>query len=501
MANGLMRRHAPTLITASAFLASIVVAWLWLDIDSVERVSRDAGVVGPLLFFAAYVVAMIAVVPSTPFNLAAGAIFGPVVGLVVAVAGALTSAFITVLARGLPGVDRLRRRVADAWPRLTRRLGEARISHIVALRLFPIVPFGLVSYAAAISRTSRRPFAIGTIVATPVGLAPFVFLGASGERALSGETFVPLVASLTMLGALVVGGAWVRRDQVRSSNVSIPATVADAGDTEVEWVLEDVPAESALVDVSVVFPTFNEAERFPGTLLDTVSYLRGRGGSFEIVVADDGSTDATIDIVQKMASIAPEVRLVASPRNFGKGYAVRTGVANARGRRVLFADADGSTPIEEIVRLEAALDAGADVAIGSRAVESAEVDRTRLAHRAFAGRVFNGIVSTLLLPGLEDTQCGFKMFERDAAVAIFGRQRLDGFSFDVEILFIARRLGLDTAEVAINWADTPGSKVRIVRDSARMLRDTGLIMARDLTGRYRYAPGTMTPAPTVDGPV
>ncbi|MEM7288265.1 MAG: glycosyltransferase [Actinomycetota bacterium] len=499
MANGLVRRHAPTVVTALAFVASIVVAWLWLDIDSVERVSRDAGVVGPLLFFAAYVVAMIALVPSTPFNLAAGAIFGPVVGLLVAVAGALTSAFVTVLARGLPGVERLRRRVEDSWPRMARRLGEARVSHIAALRLFPIVPFGVVSYAAAISRTSRRPFAIGTIVATPIGLAPFVFLGASGERALSGETFVPLAASLSMLGALVVGGAWVRRNQVRESDVEVPASVEQAGDTDLEWSLPvDLPAQE-LVDVSVVFPTYNEAERFPGTLLDTVSYLRERGTSFEIVVADDGSTDTTIDVVRKMASIAPEVRLVASPRNFGKGYAVRTGVANARGRRVLFADADGSTPIEEIERLEAALDAGADVAIGSRSVESDEVDRTRLAHRAFASRVFNWLVSTLLLPGLEDTQCGFKMFERDAASAIFGRQRLDGFSFDVEILFIARRLGLETAEVAINWADTPGSKVRIVRDSARMVRDTGLIMARDLTGRYRYAPGTMTPAPNVDG--
>lgn len=477
-----LRQLAPTLITGVAFLASVAVAWQVLDIDSVESASRDSGFAGLALFYLAYVVATMAVLPSTAFNLAAGAIFGPAVGLLVATAGALTSAFVTIFARTLPGADRLRARLEQRWPTLSGRLAHGGTSYILALRLFPIIPYGLVSYASSASRVGRRSFALGSIVGTPIGLAPFVFLGASGERALSGGTVIPLAASLTMLAALVAGGAWYRRRDL-SAGLTGQGALPLLGDA---WQSQanDEPEEP--IDLSIVFPSYNEAHRLPPTLLDAVTYLRERGSTFEIIVADDGSTDGTPAIVAQVSRLCPEVRLVANPKNFGKGYAVRTGVTNSRGRLVLFTDSDGSTPITEVERLISAIEAGADVAIGSRAVDGVGVVRETQVHRRFIGRVFNGIVSILLLPGLKDTQCGFKMFTRDSADAVFARQKLDGFSFDVELLFIARRLGLNTTEVGVNWFDVPGSKVRLLRDSLRMLRDTLLIAVRDLTGRYAF---------------
>ncbi len=484
MSSSRMGRLVPTLLAVAAFAASVAVAWLVLDVDSVESVSRDSGVVGLLIFYVAYVVATMAVLPSTAFNLAAGAIFGPAVGLLVATAGALSSAFVTIVARRLPGAHRFRDRVEQRWPTLSSRLADGGTSYILALRLFPIIPYGLVSYASSVSRVDRRAFALGSAIGTPIGLAPFVFLGASGQRALSGGTLVPLIASLSMLAVLVVGGAWYRRRDLTVGDGAAPRRIAPTLDTAWDELPHGEPEEP--IELSVVFPSYNEAQRLPPTLLDAVTYLSERGTTFEIIVADDGSSDGTPAIVQQVAKIVPEVRLVANPKNFGKGYAVRTGIANSRGRVVVFSDSDGSTPIGELERLLEAIDNGADVAIGSRVVDGPGIVRETQAHRKFIGRVFNGIVSTLLLPGLKDTQCGFKMFTREAADAIFTRQRLDGFSFDVEILFIARRLGLTTAEVGVNWFDVAGSKVRIIRDSARMLRDTLLIVFRDLTGRYAF---------------
>jgi dolichyl-phosphate beta-glucosyltransferase len=156
----------------------------------------------------------------------------------------------------------------------------------------------------------------------------------------------------------------------------------------------------------------------------------------------------------------------------GKGAAVRTGVLNATGRFVLFMDADGATPLGEIPKLLAAIDEGYDVAIGSRVVRrEGEVEVKTTIHRRIIGRTFAFLTGLLALGGIADTQCGFKMFRREVATAVFSRQKIVGFAFDVEILFIARRLSLSIIEVPVNWVAQPGSKVNLVTDSLRMLWD------------------------------
>jgi len=240
---------------------------------------------------------------------------------------------------------------------------------------------------------------------------------------------------------------------------------------------DDSPAP-ARVDLSVVVPAFNEATRLPPTLEAMCRYLSARGLRYEVIVVNDGSTDSTAGVVTDWGNRCPSVRLLALALNSGKGAAVRTGVLAARGDRVLFADADGSTPISEIERLERELDRGADIAIGSRALASAETHVTTVWYRRVLGRLFNCTINCIVLPGIADTHCGFKLFRRTVVAPIFSRPTATGFSFDVEILFIARRLGFRVAEVPINWTNVPGSKVNLVTDAARMLRDALLFRWR-----------------------
>jgi dolichyl-phosphate beta-glucosyltransferase len=183
-------------------------------------------------------------------------------------------------------------------------------------------------------------------------------------------------------------------------------------------------------------------------------------------------------VVKKFERIRPQVRLLRVPKNYGKGHAVRTGVLNASGRMILFADADGSTPIEEFKRLEDALLKGAQIAIGSRALASSDTRVTTAWHRKVLGRAFNFCVNAMILPKIADTQCGFKLFTAPAAKFLFERQQSDGFSFDVEILFIARQAEISVMEVPINWTNVPGSKVRLIVDAARMFRDIVLYKVR-----------------------
>lgn len=242
--------------------------------------------------------------------------------------------------------------------------------------------------------------------------------------------------------------------------------------------MEKQAATGRMVELSVVVPTFNEERRLPPTLVDMIDYLDSRDTSYEIIVVDDGSSDRTSEVVKKFERIRPQVRLIRVPKNYGKGHAVRTGVLNAHGRTVLFADADGSTPIEEVERLQEALANGSQIAIGSRAMHSADTKVTTSWHRKFLGRVFNFCVNVMVLPNIADTQCGFKMFTGPAAKFLFERQQSDGFSFDVEILFIARRAGIPIAEIPINWTNIPGSKVSLIFDAARMFRDIVLYKVR-----------------------
>jgi dolichyl-phosphate beta-glucosyltransferase len=237
-------------------------------------------------------------------------------------------------------------------------------------------------------------------------------------------------------------------------------------------------------DLSIVIPAYNEQGRLEPTLRAYLTYCRERRRSVEVIVVDDGSTDGTTPLVEHLAGELSELRLIRLAQNQGKGYAVRSGIVNARGCRILFADADGATPIEELERLDAALDGGADLAIGSRALQAAGVQvRSRL-HRRLIGRAFHRLVRFTGVVGIADTQCGFKLFRGPVAHALFSRMRTTGFSFDVEVLMMARLFGYRIAEVPVNWTHQPGSRVNLVTDSARMAGDLFRIRLRRLKGHY-----------------
>lgn len=237
-------------------------------------------------------------------------------------------------------------------------------------------------------------------------------------------------------------------------------------------------------DLSIIVPAFNEQGRLEPTLRSYLGYCRSRGRSVEVIVVDDGSMDETSLLVEQLVGEFPELRLIRLAENRGKGYAVRSGVVNARGRRVLFADADGATPISEIERVEAALEAGADIAIGSRALSAHDVTLNAKLYRRLMGRLFHGLVHALTVRGVRDTQCGFKLFRGPVARDLFSRMRMSGFSFDVEVLMMAHRRGYRIAEVPVNWTHQPGSKVNLVLDSMRMVRDLFIIRSRYLRGEY-----------------
>lgn len=234
--------------------------------------------------------------------------------------------------------------------------------------------------------------------------------------------------------------------------------------------------QSSEIELSVVVPAYNEELRLPPTLIEMIDYLDARRRGYEIIVVDDGSTDGTSGVVGRFEKIRPQVRLIKLARNCGKGHAVRTGMLNAKGKMVLFADADGSTRFQDLELLEREISSGAGVAFGSRALASQSTRVKAIWYRKIIGRVFNFFVNTLLLPGVKDTQCGFKMFSREVAESLFSKQTIDGFNFDVEVLYLARKSGVKSIEVPVNWRSMPGSKVNLALDSAKML--LGLFVIR-----------------------
>lgn len=225
---------------------------------------------------------------------------------------------------------------------------------------------------------------------------------------------------------------------------------------------------SAQPYLSIVVPAYNEAGRIRASLERMDAYLSDRPYTSDILVVDDGSTDATAEIVESLQ--CQRVRLLRYDANRGKGHAVRYGMLRAKGEYVLFSDADLATPIEEVEHLFAALSAGADIAIGSRDVAGSRLERRQSPIRELGGKLFNRLVQALAVPGIQDTQCGFKLFTQEAAHTVFGICRIDNFSFDVEALYVARRLGFRIAEVPVRWRHQEGSKVRLWRDGPRMLR-------------------------------
>lgn len=232
--------------------------------------------------------------------------------------------------------------------------------------------------------------------------------------------------------------------------------------------------------LSVVIPAFNEEGRLPATLVRIREHLAGRGVAFELVVVDDGSTDATTEAAR---AVPGPIQVLRHPVNRGKGHAVRTGMLAASGALRLMTDADLSTPIEELGRLEAALDQGFDVAIGSRALAGSRIEVHQPAYREALGRLFNRLVQALLLPGLQDTQCGFKLFTAAAASAAFAACRLDGFCFDVEALYVARRRGLRIAELPVVWRNDAATRVGLGGGAAAFL-DLARIRLGAARGRY-----------------
>jgi len=231
--------------------------------------------------------------------------------------------------------------------------------------------------------------------------------------------------------------------------------------------------------LSIVIPAYNEESRLPATLDRILSWIEsGALGVREILIVDDGSSDRTAAVAEEFVDKYPTVRVIRNPGNRGKGYAVRNGMLRAQGEWILYTDADLSAPIEEAAKLySAATTQGAAVAIGSRALDRSLVALHQSAFREYSGRFFN--VMMRLVTGLpfHDTQCGFKLYRADAAQAIFSRQQLDGFSFDVEDLYIAARLGLKTVEVPVRWSNVEGTKVSL-RQGIKSFTDLARIRMR-----------------------
>jgi glycosyltransferase involved in cell wall biosynthesis len=215
------------------------------------------------------------------------------------------------------------------------------------------------------------------------------------------------------------------------------------------------------MELSLIIPAFNEAQRIGPTLRGAHRFLAARPASFEIIVVDDGSTDETVALVAALAGELPGLRVLCSPSNRGKGHAVRLGMRAATGQVRVFADADGSTPIEELDALLQALAAGADIAIGSRYLAASRVTRPQPWGRRVWSRLVNRVVQRVLLPGVADTHCGFKAFTAAAAAHTFAACTVDGWSFDLEVLARARASGFCIREVPVRWANDARSKARL----------------------------------------
>jgi dolichyl-phosphate beta-glucosyltransferase len=239
--------------------------------------------------------------------------------------------------------------------------------------------------------------------------------------------------------------------------------------------------------LSIVVPAYDEEKRLGASLKRMLAYFDTMRYPFEILVVDDGSKDDTARLVETIAACRPQVRLLSYAANRGKGYAVRYGVLQARGERILFCDADLATPIEEVEKLLAKLDEGYDIAIGSRATKGSQLLKRQSKVREYGGRFFNLLVQTIAVPGIHDTQCGFKLFTQSTAQSIFRRCQVDHFAFDVEVLYLALRFGMRIAEVPVRWAHQEGSKVRFFRDAIRMIKT--LVRIR----MTRYEPATASP--------
>lgn len=255
-----------------------------------------------------------------------------------------------------------------------------------------------------------------------------------------------------------------------------------AGTTRAEPIREMANCEHSTI--SIIIPVFNEAERIASTIRTVSRYAAEAFAAHEIIVIDDGSTDRTVPIVQALAASVPGVRLFTHRANRGKGACIKTGILSSNYDLVYMCDADLATPIAELEKYVARMEQGYDIVIGSRTSEGAEIVIPQPWYRKLMGKAFNRAVQVIVLKGIADTQCGFKLFRRYAARRIAVRSRIDHFSFDVELLFLARMMGFTVSEVPVRWINNPDSSVRIIVDSLVMLRDLLRIRLNHLRGRY-----------------
>ena len=230
--------------------------------------------------------------------------------------------------------------------------------------------------------------------------------------------------------------------------------------------------------LSLIVPAYNEAGRLGVTLERVVVYLSEQAYASEIIVVDDGSDDDTARLAGELLEGRIPHRVLINDGNRGKGSSVRRGMLEAAGERVLFSDADLSTPIEHTADLLAAIAGGVDIAIGSRAVQGSDIELRQPLVRQTAGKMFSLVQRMLLGTHIADTQCGFKMFTREAAQMVFPHQTLERWAFDAEVLLIAQRLGLTVAEVPVRWVNSPDTKVRMIPDGLKMVRDLAVIRSR-----------------------
>ena len=248
---------------------------------------------------------------------------------------------------------------------------------------------------------------------------------------------------------------------------------------------------------SFVIPAYNESGRIPATLESVVRCIRTQGWAAEVIVVNDGSRDDTAEVVRRFAVRAPEVRLIENPGNRGKGYSVRHGMMEAKGDVVMFTDSDLSAPIEEVERLFTAIENGADIAIGSRWLESGRQTHRQPLYRQFFGRCFNFVTRMVMDLPFADTQCGFKAFTRQAAQTVFSLQTIERWGFDPEILFIAIKRGFKVVEVPVSWAHDERSRMSYLKDGMKMLEELAIIRWNALLGRYsaKAAQARQSPLP------
>lgn len=222
------------------------------------------------------------------------------------------------------------------------------------------------------------------------------------------------------------------------------------------------------MEISIVIPAYNEEKVIRKNVFKIINFLKNKKIEYELIVVDDSSTDRTAEVIKNINS--KKIRLIKNKKNMGKGYAIRKGILNAKKKLILFSDADLSTPIEELSNLLKYVN-NYDIVIGSRSLDKSIIKIKQPLYRTIPGMIFPILVNLIILKGIKDTQCGFKLFKRNVANDIFKKQRIKGFCFDVEILHLAKNAGYKIREVPITWNNSEDSKVNVITDPVKMLID------------------------------